>query len=373
MGIPFALSKAGLIPGVLLLIVVAIISDWSVYIMIKSGRLVNATSYQDMMRKAFGPVGAALSALFQVMFALGCLCIYQLIIAENLTRVIRHYLPASLLAERSLLILAGNLFIILPLSLARDVTLLGKIASLSVGGNILIALAVLFQRNTESFAQYDASFRYFAPSFIDSIGIISFSFVCHHNTFLLRESLESKSSRLFSVVTSISVGFSLLVSLLLSIPAYIHFGAATDANILNNFSDGNSVINYCRILFAVSLYASYPLDCFVARDVLTRSVFPKTSSIKPKATHTFITMAVVAFTTGVALLFEDLGQVLELTGGVSATALAFLFPSAAYLRLYPKSPTNRANRIAAALLFMTGLGILLQACSKPLKAFIWPG
>lgn len=49
--------------------------------MIKSGRAVNASSYQDMMRRAFGPVGAAATAFFQVLFALGCtICNLKMII-----------------------------------------------------------------------------------------------------------------------------------------------------------------------------------------------------------------------------------------------------------------------------------------------------
>lgn len=163
--------------------------------------------------------------LSHVLLTVG-MCIGLLILAENMTRVIGYYLPGSILANRTNLILVGNFLVILPLSLARDVTLIGKIASLSVCGNLIITLAVLLQRSTPSPAANALSAV--GPNLIGAIGIISFSFVCHHNTFLIRESLEVRSSRLFSVVTSISVGVSLLMSLLLAVPAYLHFGAQTD-------------------------------------------------------------------------------------------------------------------------------------------------
>jgi sodium-coupled neutral amino acid transporter 11 len=39
------------------------------------------------------------------------------------------------------------------------------------------------------------------------------------------------------------------------------------------------------------------------------------------------------FSFAVALITCDLGVMLEITGGVSATALAFIFPAACYLKL----------------------------------------
>lgn len=338
--------------------------------MIKSGRVVQADSYQDMMFKAFGSAGSTITGIFQVLFALGCMCAYLLIIADNLTRVIGFYLPDSILRSRQLLVLVGNILVILPLSLAKDVTFLGKVASLSIGGNIVIALAVLLQRKSETSALLNDQFKFFGGGLVEAIGIISFSFVCHHNTFLIRESLETKSSRLFSVITTISVGFSLLVSLLLSIPAYIHFGCLTNANILNNFSDSNHLINVCRVIFACSLYVSFPLDCFVARDVLIKSVFSRSHGRLKGFVHNGITLALVGATTSVALLYEDLGEVLEMTGGVSATALAFIFPAAAYIKLCPTDMRSNYLRLSTMTLLLFGCFVLMISVISPLFKLI---
>lgn len=72
MGIPYAFRQAGMIPGCLLLVSVGLISDWSVGLMVTSGKRVGARSYQELMRKTFGQPGSLLCALFQVTFAIGC-------------------------------------------------------------------------------------------------------------------------------------------------------------------------------------------------------------------------------------------------------------------------------------------------------------
>ena len=118
------------------------------------------------------------------------------------------------------------------------------------------------------------------------------------------------------------------------------------------------MINCCRVLFAVTLYFGYPLDLFVARDVLTRSVFPRTHFRSPQLVHTAVTLVLVCLTTAVALAYEDLGKVLELTGGVSATALAFIFPAAAFLRLNPLA-TSFSRSAAAALIAFGGVVMLV--------------
>lgn len=188
---------------------------------------------------------------------------------------------------------------------------------------------------------------------------------------MIRESLETKSSRLFSVVTSLSVGFSLLVSLTLSIPAYLHFGSSTDANILNNFEDSNGLINICRLVLAVSLYVSFPLDCFVARDVITRSMFQRTSLKMPYTLHAATTIIIVGLTTSVALLFKDLGEVLELTGGVSASALAFIFPAAAYLKIRGARKNRKPERFGAIALISFGAFVLCLTLFEALKRFFY--
>lgn len=153
----------------------------------KSGKAVNASSYQDLMFKVYGRPGSSLCALFQVIFAFGCMphffcilfyvlgmCAYQLIIADNIRRAVGNYLPDSILRNRSIVILAGNLLVVLPLSLARDVTFIGKVASLSVGGNILILLAVLFQRGSSTVVATLEGFRWVGSGLVEAIGVISF-------------------------------------------------------------------------------------------------------------------------------------------------------------------------------------------------------
>jgi len=64
----------------------------------------------------------------------------------------------------------------------------------------------------------------------------------------------------------------------------------------------------------------------------------------------------------VALITCDLGVMLEITGGVSATTLAFIFPAACYLKLSdPHVPWHARSKLPAVL--CAGFGVIVLVMS----------
>lgn len=64
----------------------------------------------------------------------------------------------------------------------------------------------------------------------------------------------------------------------------------------------------------------------------------------------------------VSLVTCDLGVMLEITGGVSATALAFIFPAACYIKLLDKDiPWNGRKKLPA--MFCVAFGVVVMTIS----------
>lgn len=62
----------------------------------------------------------------------------------------------------------------------------------------------------------------------------------------------------------------------------------------------------------------------------------------------------------VSLITCDLGVMLEITGGISATALAFIFPAACYLKLAnPGAPWHARTKLPALCCAVFGVIVLL--------------
>ena len=68
LGIPSALRQSGFLTGTVLLVLVAIITDYTVILLIKDAFLANKFSYQEMVTAAFGRPGYCYLTFAQFFF-----------------------------------------------------------------------------------------------------------------------------------------------------------------------------------------------------------------------------------------------------------------------------------------------------------------
>lgn len=64
-GIPAAIREAGFSTGVVLLVLVAVMTDFTLYLLVATGISVGCFSYQEVMKKAFGRIGHILITVKQ--------------------------------------------------------------------------------------------------------------------------------------------------------------------------------------------------------------------------------------------------------------------------------------------------------------------
>ena len=84
-GLPFAMREAGLGAGVLLLIAIAVMTSFSVQLIVAMGLRVNVHDYEALCQHAFGPIGFVVITTAMFLFASGAMCAYLVILADTLT------------------------------------------------------------------------------------------------------------------------------------------------------------------------------------------------------------------------------------------------------------------------------------------------
>lgn len=94
-GIPYALHKAGFGFGIFLLIALAIITDYSLSLLVKSAQLAGVTSYQDLVQVAFGRPGFYLLTLLQFIYPFIAMISYNVIIGDTVTKVLKRALSCK--------------------------------------------------------------------------------------------------------------------------------------------------------------------------------------------------------------------------------------------------------------------------------------
>ncbi len=80
-----------------------------------------------------------------------------------------------------------------------------------------------------------------------AIGVISFAFVCHHNSLLIYGSLKTPTMDRFARVTHYSTSISMVACLAMALAGYLSFGDLTQGNVLNNFPTNNVMVNIARL------------------------------------------------------------------------------------------------------------------------------
>jgi sodium-coupled neutral amino acid transporter 11 len=117
------------------------------------------------------------------------------------------------------------------------------------------------------------------------------------------------------------------------------------------------------------MFTTLPLEAFVCREVIETYYFPgEPFSMKR---HTIITTGLVGIALAIALLTCDLGFVLEVTGGFSATALAFILPPLCYLKL-ASGPVWSTKKIAHLACLGFGIAVMILSTFFSLQHFMAP-
>lgn len=90
MSIPFTLKVLGIIPAVVLIMLVAFMTDLSVELLLRFTHSGESTTYAGVMKESFGPIGSVATQICVMITNLGCLIMYLIIIGKFLLRLVRN-------------------------------------------------------------------------------------------------------------------------------------------------------------------------------------------------------------------------------------------------------------------------------------------
>ncbi|CAL8268660.1 unnamed protein product [Lota lota] len=373
-GLPYALNQAGLPLGLLLLVAVAVITDYSIILLIKGGNMSESSSYQALAHSAFGYPGFLLVSLLQFLYPFIAMVSYNITAGDTLTKVFQRIPgvgPDHMLAERHFVISMATILVMLPLSLPRHIGQLGKVSLLSMVLTLIIFLVVMLRAVTlgPQILPTEDAWVFGKLNAIQAVGVLSFTFICHHNSFLIYRSLEQPTLTNWLRVTHMSVGFSTIVSAAFAVAGYTTFTGNTQGDLFENYCRKDDLVTFGRFCFGLSIMTTFPLECFVTREVVSNVFYKRELSTME---HVGVTLLILTLSLTLSLLYDCLGLVMELNGILSAIPMIFIIPSACFLKLSPgrwfqsEKLLPTAVLLAGVFLMVTGLttsGLFPQDCS----------
>ncbi|KAL3826949.1 hypothetical protein ACHAXA_000013 [Cyclostephanos tholiformis] len=379
-GIPYALRMSGLWAGVLLLILVAALTDKSLRLLIEQASFhprlshLQVRTFEDLASYPFGKAGSAFVLFNMFIMAYGAMVAYLLIIKDTVPTAM-GYDHGTHVTERNLVLIATSLAIMLPLSMQRDMASLACTSAFSVVADIVLVVFIAAFSPIRATVAANGGFGEVLkndginPTLFIGLGILSTAMACQHSAFIVANSLDNKTRRRWGRVTNQSIALSALLCLVLGVCGYLGFLENTQGDVLNSFSHDSMQANVARLLLAFTMFLTYPMESFVARHVLVmlmhngdmdgtggftvenedrleaeelgegdgvdddaassgRNVIIEGGGVlcmNRRQTWTGL------MTLTPALIFDDIGPVLSLTGAIGGSCISYIGPGFVYL------------------------------------------
>lgn len=336
--LPLALSKASVIPGLLMMVWIGSLCGGSFILIAYLCKALGCGTYRDMCAKSLGQapalfvdIGIMLNGIF------GCLSYVILVcdfFEESLPPLV-HLHPS-----RWSIILVDTVLIILPLSHIKDLSPL-RIPSL-IG---MVIISYIFAYLIADWAgQFDVSISNFESGLAKcdvglffAASVFTGAFKAHYNAPTFYRELGEDIGAHSRVVKKAYVS-SFVIYALFAVAGYGIFGSGVEGNILKNYAseDGMSFAILVALLgmaFAITL--SYPL-VFNSGRAAFYGLFPSLERARernPAKVHIALTTSMVATISLMACFVRNVQIVVGLTGATIGMALCFILPSLVYFKL----------------------------------------
>uniref|UniRef100_A0A9J8CBH6 Solute carrier family 38 member 4 n=1 Tax=Cyprinus carpio carpio TaxID=630221 RepID=A0A9J8CBH6_CYPCA len=403
LGLSFAMANTGIILFVILLLGVAVLSLYSVHLLLVTAKEGGSLIYEKLGERAFGWPGKMAAFGSITLQNIGAMSSYLFIVKYELPEVIRAFLgleenSGEWYLNGNYAVVLVSIGIILPLSLLKNLGYLGYTSGFSLSCMVFFlgvqlympyenasALAYISEAQPDRHAPLHDPLHsavQFTPHPQDhqdmctpkyfvfnsqtayTIPILAFAFVCHPEVLPIYSELKDRSRRKMQKVSNLSILAMLVMYLLSALFGYLTFYDHVEAELLHTFTkvykfDTMLLLVRLAVLTAVTL--TVPIVLFPIRSSVITLCFAgkEFSWIR----HILIAAAILAFNNLLVIFVPTIRDIFGFIGSSAATMLIFILPAAFYLRLVKSLPFRSPQKISATIFLVVGIFFMISSLS----------
>ncbi|XP_064415357.1 sodium-coupled neutral amino acid transporter 5b isoform X2 [Latimeria chalumnae] len=401
LGLAFAMSNTGIILFIFLLICIALLSAYSIHLLLKCAGVVGIRAYEQLGMKAFGHPGKIIAAVVISMHNIGAMSSYLYIIKYELPLVIQAFLGLSQKEENwffdgNYLIIIVSILVILPLALMKQLGYLGYTSGFSLTCMVFFLIAVIYKKfqipcsfhmdvnsthlsdkqqlyyNGHNVSKADEEDYCTAKIFtansqtVYTIPILAFAFVCHPEVLPIYTELRNPTKQRMQMVANISISAMFIMYLLTAIFGYFTFYGNVEAEMLHTYSkvDPLDTLILCvRLAVLVAVTLTVPVVLFPIRRAVQQLLFPGKNFNWLR--HIIIAIVLLFLVNILVILVPNIKDIFGIIGATTAPSLIFILPSIFYIRNVPneKEPLRSRSKIQAALFAAAGFIFMIMSLS----------
>uniref|UniRef100_A0A8D0CFQ6 Solute carrier family 38 member 4 n=1 Tax=Scleropages formosus TaxID=113540 RepID=A0A8D0CFQ6_SCLFO len=388
LGLSYAMANTGILLFVILLFGVAILSIYSIHLLLVAAKEGSSLIYEKLGERAFGWPGKIVT-FGSIMFQnFGAISSYLFIIKYELPEVIRSFTEWFL--NGNYLVVIVSLLIIFPLSVLKNLGYLGYTSCFSLACMVFFlgTVSLIYKKTQlpcplpflldsvlnhsvngshahEDHEQHEdmcqPKYFVFNSQTAYSLPILVFAFVCHPTILPMYNELKDRTRQKMQRVSNLSIFAMLIMYLLSALFGYLTFYDKVEAELLHTFTkvyrfDTLLLLVQLAVLTAVTL--TVPLVLFPIRTSINALLFSGRDFSWFR--HALIAVVILTFNDLLVIFVPTIRDIFGFIGSSAAAILIFILPAAFCLRLVKLS---LIQKISALVFLMVGIVFMIGSLS----------
>ncbi|KAM6470317.1 sodium-coupled neutral amino acid transporter 3 [Liasis olivaceus] len=411
LGLAYAMANTGILLFLFLLTTVALLSSYSIHLLLKSSGIVGIRAYEQLGYRAFGTPGKLAAAIAITLQNIGAMSSYLYIVKSELPLVIQTFLnleekTTDWYLNGNYLVILVTITIILPLALMKQLGYLGYASGFSLSCMVFFLISVIYKKfqipcplperinttgnlnytlvSTSSYQNEHTTIQATEEDVCSSnlfmlnsqtaytIPIMAFAFVCHPEVLPIYTELKNPSKKKMQCISNISITVMYVMYFLAALFGYLTFYGRVESELLHTYSrvDSFDVLILCvRVAVLTAVTLTVPIVLFPVRRAIQQMLFPDKDFSWIR--HIIIAFVLLKSINLLVIFAPSILGIFGLIGATSAPCLIFIFPAIFYIRIMPKDkePMKSLPKILAAL--FACLGVLFMTMSLSFIIIDW--